>query len=360
MTKKISKLKVARDEVELIIEKVNEKISELGNYTGPLSDYLNTINNLFSKIRNMPVEKIYQYEETQKICSNWKEQVKEIEKDYKNTSIKIQGGGAIGVTAGVSIAALGPSVAMGIATTFGVASTGTAISTLSGAAATKAALAWLGGGALAAKGGGIAAGKLLLGLAGPIGWSIAGIAIVGTGFLFVNNKSNQNRVENIITMILEKEIKRYNLAITEINERIDSMIRNIKELNYAIEQIKTFGTDYNIMTEEQQYNLGTFLNLTTTSSCLLTNNILGLQPVYTENDYEKFIIAKNYISENKNVIIYFANLLHNIMLDKKDIKLLWKAYKNDKKMLEILGINKKNFNLSLLEKSIEALKFKKK
>ena len=40
---------------------------------------------------------------------------------------------------------------MGVATTFGVASTGTAISALSGAAATNAALAWLGGGALAAR-----------------------------------------------------------------------------------------------------------------------------------------------------------------------------------------------------------------
>ena len=50
----------------------------------------------------------------------------------------------------------------GIATTFGVASTGTAISTLSGAAATNAALAWLGGGALAAGGGGMAAGEAFL------------------------------------------------------------------------------------------------------------------------------------------------------------------------------------------------------
>ena len=52
---------------------------------------------------------------------------------------------------------LGPSEAIGIAITFEVASTGTAISTLSGAAATNVALVWLGGGALAAGSGGIAA-----------------------------------------------------------------------------------------------------------------------------------------------------------------------------------------------------------
>lgn len=43
------------------------------------------------------------------------------------------------------------------------ASTGTAISTLSGAAATNATLAWLGGGSLAAGGGGMALGTLVLG-----------------------------------------------------------------------------------------------------------------------------------------------------------------------------------------------------
>lgn len=43
------------------------------------------------------------------------------------------------------------------------ASTGTAISTLTGAAATNATLAWLGGGSLAAGGGGIALGSMVLG-----------------------------------------------------------------------------------------------------------------------------------------------------------------------------------------------------
>lgn len=46
-----------------------------------------------------------------------------------------------GVIAGVGVAALGPSAAIAVATTFGTASTGMAISALSGAAATNAALA---------------------------------------------------------------------------------------------------------------------------------------------------------------------------------------------------------------------------
>lgn len=53
--------------------------------------------------------------------------------------------------------------ACGAVSMFASASTGTAISTLSGVAATNATLAWLGGGTLAAGGGGIAAGTMVLG-----------------------------------------------------------------------------------------------------------------------------------------------------------------------------------------------------
>jgi excinuclease ABC subunit C len=102
-----------------------------------------------------------------------------------------------GIGAGVAVAALGPTAAMGIATTFGVASTGTAISALSGAAATNAALAWLGGGALAAGGGGMAAGSAFLALAGPIGWAIAGVAIISSGLMFWKTKSDKERFNAI-------------------------------------------------------------------------------------------------------------------------------------------------------------------
>ena len=108
---------------------------------------------------------------------------------------------------------------MGIATTFGVASTGTAISTLSGAAATNAALAWLGGGALAAGGGGMAAGNALLALAGPVGWAIAGVALLSSGILLWKGKSDKDRLEDIFTLISKRYVTYYELAIIEMNER---------------------------------------------------------------------------------------------------------------------------------------------
>lgn len=108
------------------------------------------IQELFDQIRNVPSDEKLEYEKLKKIRLNWKQQAERIDADYKAAAVKNAGAGAAGVGAGVAVVALGPTAAMGIATTFGVASTGTAISTLSGAAAANAALAWLGGGALAA------------------------------------------------------------------------------------------------------------------------------------------------------------------------------------------------------------------
>lgn len=79
---------------------------------------------------------------------NKEDEIKEAEKQAKAA----EGGSGAGATLsalGIAVATMGPTAAMGVATTFGVASTGTAISALSGAAANSAALAWLGGGALA-------------------------------------------------------------------------------------------------------------------------------------------------------------------------------------------------------------------
>lgn len=133
---------------------------------------------------------------------------------------KTVGGGAI---TGVGIAAFGPTTAMAIATTFGTASTGAAIGTLSGAAATNAALAWLGGGALAAGGGGMAAGNTFLAIAGPAGWAIGGLAIIG-GSLMTNSRNKK------ITKEAEKKIVDIKSQITEI----EKLIIKIKELDTKI------------------------------------------------------------------------------------------------------------------------------
>ncbi|KAI9033385.1 hypothetical protein DFJ74DRAFT_189827 [Hyaloraphidium curvatum] len=126
-----------------------------------------------------------------------------------------------GVLAGAGVAALGPSVAMAVATTFGVASTGTAIASLSGAAATNAALAWLGGGALAAGGGGMAAGSAFLAMAGPIGLGIGAALMVGGG-LVVRGKN-----EEVIREAEEKriQVEQGRLALQRAASQLDEMVK---------------------------------------------------------------------------------------------------------------------------------------
>lgn len=113
-----------------------------------------------------------------------------VEQQMRDAVIESGAGAGLGIAAGTATALMGPTAAMAIATTFGTASTGAAISSLSGAAAINAALAWLGGGTLAAGGGGMAAGNALLALAGPIGWTAAGVAAAGglAYFAYSNSK----------------------------------------------------------------------------------------------------------------------------------------------------------------------------
>ena len=360
MSSRKKKLKDIQNENEEIVEKVNKQIEGLGKKTQVLYDYLNDIQVAFDRIRNVPSEQKMQYEELKKVRLNWKQQVEKIEKDYNGMVAKNAGAGAAGAGAGVAVAAMGPTAAMGIATTFGVASTGTAISSLSGAAATNAALAWLGGGALAAGGGGMAAGNVFLALFGPVGWTIAGVAVLASGIAMIKGIRDQHKVHDVFILIGERDKKRYNLALVELKER-DKRIKNeSKLLKEAIDETLSFGTDYEKMTEAQQYALGAYVNLMNSSTQLLVNPIMGLQPLYSERDYEKFLRWKDRKSETlfcrqyRETIIVFSNLLFSIPLDDKDKKLLWKTFKSNKKMLEALNLKKKDFTYSVMEAVYEA------
>lgn len=360
MSKKKSKLKLAQEEAEIAVNKTNEKISELGENTIWIYEELNTLQQLFDAIRNVPNEKWLEYERLKKIRLNWRQQAEKIESDYRNVTAKNASKGAAGVGAGVAVAALGPTAAMGIATTFGVASTGTAISTLSGVAATNAALAWLGGGALAAGGGGMAAGNALLALAGPVGWAIAGVALIGSSLLIWKGKSDKNRLEDAFTLISERDVKSYKLAIVEINERISRIADEGQKLTIAIEQTKSFGLDYELMTEAQQYELGSYVNLMNASTQLLVNPIEGLQPKYSEDDLKEYLSSheKNLDEKEEQLIITLANLLYKIDMGDKDKHLLWKSFKGNKKFLAYIGMAKKEFDFSIMETVSDALQCK--
>lgn len=348
-----TKLELASENIEKLVKETNDKIKELGQYDYDLHNALINIQEKFDKIRNVPSDKQLKYQEIKEVSQSWKQQVDQIEKDYETAKKTDIGGGAAGGMLGAGVATLGPTAAMGIATTFGVASTGTAISSLSGAAATNAALAWLGGGALSAGGGGMAAGNALLGIAGPVGWAIAGIAIIGSALFFWKTKSDRNRLEDLFLLISERDQYSYKQAIVELNERIKRIKDETVKLKEAIKKIISFGTDYDSMTEEQQYTLGAYVNLMNASTQLLVNPILGLQPKYTEQNLDDFLknnvnyAEKEHCKKNKDLIVYMANLLYKIDTEESDRKLLSKSFRSNKEFIEKMNLKKNDLDLEL-------------
>lgn len=362
MTKKLSKLEMAQQKAEAAAQATNKKINDLGLCASDLYAALTGIQSQFDQIRNEPEENRIKYEHLKQIRMTWRKQAENIELEYKKAEVRAAGQGAAGVGAGVAVAALGPTAAMGVATTFGVASTGTAISALSGAAATKAALAWLGGGALAAGGGGMAAGSAFLALAGPVGWTIAGLSVVASGLMFFKTKGDKERLENIYTLISERDVYSYGLAIVELSERITRVVDETKKLESAIKRIETFGLDYSQMTEAQQYELGSYVNLMESSTMLLVNPILGLQPKFTEQDLEQLCISEDglfryYYSNHKDMVVSMANLLYKVPLDEKDKTVLAKSLQKNKDFLASVNMSKKEFDYLDIDMVTRALEF---
>ena len=142
--------------------------------------------------------------------------------------------------AGGVVAVAGPTAAMAIATTFGTASTGAAISSLGGAAAANAALAWLGGGAVAAGGGGMAAGAGLLGIMGPVGWGIAGIA---GGVVIVKSLRDKSKNDEQIRKIKEQlSIIRKDFSLKKkMYERLSDIISHTKVINNKLDLVRLEG-----------------------------------------------------------------------------------------------------------------------
>lgn len=139
-------------------------------------------------------------------------------------ALEVLGGVTSASLTGVSTAA----AAYGLVGLLGTASTGTAIATLSGAAATNATLAWLGGGALAAGGGGIALGTLVL------GGLVVGPAILVVGF-FAQGKAGE--VENQVN----KSIAEMEIAEAQMGQQISILhiiLRRIDELKTSTIEIR--------------------------------------------------------------------------------------------------------------------------
>lgn len=180
-------------------------------------------------------------------------------------------GAGAGVAAGASVAAIAPTAAMWVATTFGTASTGAAISSLSGAAATNAAIAWLGGGAAAAGGGGMSAGAALLALAGPVGWSIAGATILTSVVVITAKKfRTRKKKEKILS-----EVKQNTAAAQRMTTEVSSLLEQTEGMRTRLiasyeSTLSSFEKDYAMLDKDEQRRLTALVNNTKACAALLS------------------------------------------------------------------------------------------
>ena len=232
-------------------------------------DVISNVENLVNSIANHPKKFDAEFEEINVNRSHFKDNC-----EFADRELQAAGGAGAGLAAGASVAFMGPTAAMWVATTFGTASTGTAISTLSGAAATNAALAWLGGGTLAAGGGGTAAGTALLAMAGPIGWSIAGATLLSSILLFAKKRVKLNKEKNAEIEAVKTNTETVKELDAEITKIIDETVRITEGVkNSYTECLCSFGKDYSEFTDEQKMKLGALVNTTKALSAMFDRTI---------------------------------------------------------------------------------------
>lgn len=237
------------------------------------TDLIEFIEVLVNSIANTPKSFETDFDEIGLNRAHFLEAEEFARKDLEAARKSATGAGA-GFAAGAAVASLAPSAALWVATTFGTASTGTAISTLSGAVATKAALAWLGGGALVAGGGGTAAGSALLALAGPIGWTVAGATLLASVALFAKKKfENREAKQEALTAV-----KQNTALVIAIDAQIDDLLQRTISLRELLtksyrDALPLFGADFLELTKERQSQLAALVNNTKACAAMLSRRV---------------------------------------------------------------------------------------
>ena len=237
------------------------------------ADVIDNIEDLVNSIANHPKEFDAEFETIEISRKKFTDNCEFAERELQ-AAREAAGGAGAGLAAGASVAFMAPTAAMWIATTFGTASTGAAISTLSGAAATNAALAWLGGGAVAAGGGGTAAGSALLAMAGPVGWTIAGAALLSSILIFTKKRVKLNREKNEEIEAIKENTER----VKEIDASIDRILKETSRIAEGVraeykECLNTFGSDYTTLSDDQKRHLGAMVNNTKALSAMFDKTV---------------------------------------------------------------------------------------
>lgn len=273
--KAIARLEDAARKQNELLEQAKARSTELFEIRRETSDrIISAAESYVNELANSPKEFRKEISEFRIQRDRFDHVVDEITAKAKEVAHVAGGVAGAGAVAGVGVAALGPSAAMAIATTFGTASTGTAIASLSGAAATNAALAWLGGGAIAAGGGGMAGGGAFLALAGPVGIGIGAVA-VGSGVLWARAK-NKRIAEQAYEEAAKALAGCHSLerALAEVNLL---KVQTLDHANGASEQLTklrmTAPHDYTLFDLECKQELAALVNNIRSLSQLLNKSV---------------------------------------------------------------------------------------
>lgn len=285
-------LEDAKIDIEKAKENTSNNIQILGKTKLNIASCeLNDFVNVYSRLKNVQLSDSIGMDELKKINLSENDL-----KEMRETAI-----GAIdvlgGIGAGLGAGALLGWGAYGGVMALGTASTGTAIGALSGAAATNATLAWLGGGSLAAGGGGMALGSAVLGglVAGPALLIAGGIFSAKSKEKLENAKSNLSEAK-----VIDKEIR---VAIGEllfISSKVEQIDKLLNELNKGfrnsiieLNKLTYSKNDWNLYTIEEKMLVATTLKFAQAVKTILDTPILDEGGSITEK--------ANMISQNSNI-----------------------------------------------------------
>jgi|GEM_PF-3042819 len=218
-------IKETNDKIEPIREQTNLRLEELGKVKVEIiSTTLDEFSTYLQKINNLPFNSDVS---TNKDQNNFHLSKQELD-DMQVSIVSVKDILKNTTRAGV-LGAVGAGTVYSVVAAFGAASTGTLISTISGAAATNATLAWIGGGALAAGGGGIALGTIVLG----------GFAVIpAVSYLAWKGKLNYTKEKEVVD-------QNYKEAF-EYSQTKDSVIKNLTELIRLIDNTIILVNKYSV------------------------------------------------------------------------------------------------------------------
>lgn len=249
-------------------KKTAAAMDELGKKELEILSSFKRFSAIFERIQNKPEFKSYKKDNVEIPSYD----AEELKKAYVGAGVLLGGlgGAALGTAGGFAAAGATTAAVMAL----GTASTGTAIASLSGVAATNATLAALGGGAIAAGGGGMALGSTILGattlgvglLIGGVIFSIAGSTISGKADKAVEQmKQAQKEISFICTYLKD---------LYETEQRFEKSLSSVERvyrlhLDHLEQLVVLEGkTDWNQYTEQEK--------LTTENTVLLVNMLFQM------------------------------------------------------------------------------------